>query len=83
MKARYQPKIKSDTCPITLLLGVGCAGALTEVDKSPPAHADCCGVAGFDADAGIPGVFRNADIEGASRIGVPTAGVFAPEWKGV
>ena len=36
----------------------------------------------MDADAGMPGVFRNADMEGASLIGVPTAGVFVPEWKG-
>lgn len=56
-------------------------GALGDAAKIPLPHADCCGVAGLDAEAGRPGVFRKADMEGASLIGVPTAGVLVPEWK--
>jgi len=50
-------------------------GALADAGNTDPVHPVLRGVVGFDVDAGV---FRNADIEGASFIGVPTVGVPGP-----
>lgn len=80
LSASYHPKIKSDTWPSTPLFGVlaegvvvavvgaGNAGALTPGMLGPQPR---CGVAGFSATPAR----LNADVAGASLIGVPGVGV--------
>jgi hypothetical protein len=77
--------MRSDICPTTLLLGdcpTGVEGVplgsrlddkLGVAGKTLPAQPFCvCGVVGFEALP--PTCFLNADVDGASLIGVPTAG---------
>ena len=66
----YHPKIKSDTCPSILLLGVNCASPGCADDPFP---FPCLGTASWGAGP-EPG-FLNAAAEGASLMGVPTVGV--------
>ena len=77
--------MRSDIWPTTLLVGDGPTGVegiplgsrlderLGVVGKTFPAQPFCvCGVDGFDPL--LPTCFLNADVDGASLIGVPTAG---------
>ena len=80
----YHPKMRSVTCPTTLLFGdclTGVEGVIplgSRLDdelgvtgKTFPAQPFCaCGVVGFEALP--PTCFLNADVDGASLIGVPT-----------
>ena len=85
-KQRYHPKMRSDIWLTTLLLGDGPAGVegVSRLDdrfgvaaKTLPAQP-FCGVDGFE---GLPPTcFLNADVDGASLIGVPTAGAGELEW---
>jgi hypothetical protein len=72
--------MRSDIWPTTLLLGDGPAGVegVSRLDdifgvagKTLPAQP-FCGVDGFETLP--PTCFLNADVDGASLIGVPTAG---------
>jgi hypothetical protein len=63
----YHPKTRSENCPSILFDGV----------PGVPTAGNTAGC-GPGVLAGVPGVcpgFRNADADGASRIGVPTVGV--------
>lgn len=77
--------MRSDIWPTTLLLGDGPTGVegiplgskldgeLVVAGKTLPPQPFCaCGVGGFEALP--PACFLNADVDGASLIGVPTAG---------
>src|ERR1700761_5555400 len=65
----YHPKTRSENCPSTLFDGVpGVPTTAGVVSWCPP-------VAGLGpCPCPCPGL-RNADVDGASRIGVPTVGV--------
>jgi hypothetical protein len=66
-KNDYHPKTKSENCPSTLFDGV--PGVPTAAGA-----ARCCPLVAGLGPCPCPGL-RNADVDGASRIGVPTVGV--------
>jgi hypothetical protein len=67
IQSDYHPKTKSENCPSILFDGVpGVPTAAAAASGSPGEFATGLGA--------CPG-FRNADVEGASWIGVPTVGV--------
>jgi len=63
----YHPKTRSENCPSILFDGV--PGVPTAGNVAG------CGPGVLVAAFGVSPGFRNADADGASRIGVPTSGV--------
>ena len=68
LSSDYHPKTKSENCPSILFDGV--PGVPTAVG-----NAVGCDPGVLVAVLGVCPGFRNADADGASRIGVPTVGV--------